>query len=385
MCDCSGGVKAGKAKSNSPPSKTTKTCTLPILEGEVVSVTWKSGVKAAKAKKTIKGPHWKKGTNVNDGAGSQRAAVYLVKSKGGRRDVEVEVKITKSQNVAGNGMLKGKIGDLAIEGSCGTSVGAHKVSAKIKELPEKIAWYKGDISWKLEAAALSSPASLKNSTRVEVFVVLDTPKAFYKKGVWVEALRFLCDKAGVTGEKTAPKAVEKIAKYCHSSHGLRYDTTGGYPAYGCGGQGGTFKLDNYIKAILPVVNCYDQAGALQSLSGALGIDARWCYQGTSPKIFGWINTTNLIGVGSCNNPFYMGNGSAKVVPATDPKRTRFGNHAFCELSSKILDACAGPHTGTESPTQYLTASVDYTETARRGYTAGLAADITHPAGVAKVE
>jgi len=385
MCDCSGGVAAGKKKTTNPAGSPVAKCTLPILEGEVVAVTWKSGIKVAKGKKTIKGPHWKKGENVNDGGGSERAAVYLVKSRAGSQNVEVQVNITKSQKVTGKGKLIGTIGNLRIEGKCGTSAGKHKVSAKIKELPDKISWNKGDILWGLEVPSLKRTILLKNTTRVEVFVILDKPGKFYKKGVWVEALRFLFDKVSVVGEKDGAGAIKKITKYCHKSHGLRYDTTSGSPLYGCTGQGGTFKLDKYIKATFKVVNCYDQAGAVQSLSGALGIKTKWCFQGTPPKIFGFIKTTDLIGVGNCNNPFYKSNGSAKIVPDKDPNRTGFGNHAFCELASKLLDACAGPHVGTENATQYLNASVDYTETTRRGRTAGVAADITRPAGIAKVE
>jgi hypothetical protein len=352
-----------------------------IFEGEIESVTWKSGIKVAWDKKTVKEPNWKKGEALEDGDGSKRPAVYLVKSKGGKQDVEVEVNITKSHGLSGKGKLLGVLGGLEIEGKCPVSKGTHKVSAKIKELPEEISWYKGDVQWGLEVASASKSYVLKNKTRLEVFVILDKPPGFFKKGTWAEALRFLCDKVGVVGLKDGATAIDSISSYCHSSHGLRYDTDGGRPVYGCGGHGGTFKLDQYIKASLTTVNCYDQAGAVQSLSSALGIPTKWCFQGTPPKIFGFINETDLIGVGKCNNPFYTAVGSSKIVPSTDPRRTSFGNHAFCELSSKMLDACAGPHVGTESGQEYLDASVDYAETTRRGDTAGMAADIVYPGGV----
>jgi len=385
MCDCSGGVAASKKKTTNTAGSPVNACKLPVLEGEVVAVTWKSGIKAAWAKATIHEPHWQKGLNVDDGGGSKRAAVYLLKNKAGSQNVEVQVNITKSQNVTGKSKLIGTLGNLRIEGECGTSAGKHTVSAKIKELPDKIYWAKGDILWGLDVPSMSRSIVLKNQTRAEVFVILDKPAGFYKKGVWVEALRFLCDKVKVTGDKDGAGVLKKISKYCHGSHGLRYDTTSGAPVYGCGGHGGSFKLDKYIKATLKVVNCYDQAGGVQSLSGALGVATSWCYQGTSPKIFGLIKTTDLIGVGNCNNPFYKSNGSAKIVPVTDPQRTGFGNHAFCEFAAKILDACAGPHVGSEDAVHYLNASVDYAETTHRGHTAGLAADIVRPAGVTKVE
>ena len=361
------------------------TLTPKVLEGEVLEITWKSGIKVAKNNKAINKPHWKKGENVIDGDGSSRAAVYLFRGKSGSNDVELKINITKSENISGNGRVLGGIGNLEIEGSCPTSVGVHVVSAKIKKLPEEVSLYKGDITWGLESTSFGGMIGLKNTTRIEVFTIFDKPSNFYKKGVWVEALRFLCNKVGVTGEKVGEKAAKKITKYCHSSHGLQYDTGGGRPVYGCSGAGGTFKLASYLKASLKIVNCYDQAAAVQSFTGALGLSAKWCFQGTPPKVFGFIKETNLIGVGKCNNPFHTTNGSAKVVSSSDPLRTAFGNHAFCDLGAKILDACAGPHIGNESPTQYLNASVDYAETTKRGHTAGAASDITYPSGVTKVE
>lgn len=359
----------------------------PALEAEVLEVRWKSGIKAALAKTTIKAPHWKKGTNVLDGNGSKRAGVYLIESKGGSHDVDVKVKVTKSENVSGTGKLLGSLGSLSVEGTCPTAVGEHTVAAKIKKLPDKISWTRGDATWGLEVSSASLSVSLKNKTRLEVFTILAAPAGFYTKGVWVEALRFLCDKVGATGVKSSRMAIQKITRHCHGGHGLRYDTTSGAPAYGAGPSGGTFKLDKYIKASLKVVNCYDQAAAVQALAGALGIAGKWSYQGRPPglKSFGLIKVTDLVGVGSCNNPFFKSNGSAKIVASTDPKRTGFGNHAFIDLGGRILDACAGPHVATETPTQYLSASVDFAEMTRRGLTAAQAADITFKAGVTKVE
>jgi len=354
------------------------------IEGKILSVTWKSGIKVSKGKQLIKGPHWKKGENVNDDDDcSIRAAVYLInKSQKGNQDVDVQIEI-KSLNISGNAKLTGSIGNLSIEGECKkTSTGIHNVTAKIKELPDSISWNKGDIQWGLEVPAINRTIIMKNRTRVEVFTILDTPGSFYKKGVWVEALRFLCNKkVNIINEKEVPEVFKKITEYCHTSHGLKYDTLSGESLYVSskygGALGGTFKLDNYIKASLKTVNCYDQAGAIQALSGALGIKAIWCFQCLQPKIFGFIKKTNLIGVGDCNNPFFKSNGSKEIVPDNDPERTSFSNHAFCKLESKIFDACAGPHLGTENAKQYLDSSVDYKETKRRNEIAGIASDILY--------
>jgi hypothetical protein len=130
---------------------------------------------------------------------------------------------------------------------------------------------------------------------------------------------------------------------------------------------------------LPDANCYDQAAALQALAGAVGIKLEWLF--LDP--FGFIKTTNLLGVGSCNNPFFKSNSTPKVIAQNNPNRTDFGNHAFCELNSKIWDACAGPHVGTEDRQQYLTASIDPTN--HLSHPGGKITDITSETGITKVE
>lgn len=119
---------------------------------------------------------------------------------------------------------------------------------------------------------------------------------------------------------------------------------------------------------------------MQALCGAVGVDTTWFYL----RPYGFINTTNLVGVGNCNNPFFGSNGSSAVVPADDPKRTAFDNHAFCGLAGKVLDACACPHIGTETKAQYCTVAIDTTPAlyARfSGFRPGTAADIIEPGGI----
>jgi hypothetical protein len=195
-------------------------------------------------------------------------------------------------------------------------------------------------------------------TRLEVFVIFDKTMSFYTDGVWAEALRFVFKKAGVTGASKPEDAVKKITTYCHTGHGMAYDTRSGAPAFFSGSPAtgmGVMGLWNYIRqSPANIVNCYDQAAAVQSFIGAIGIQTNWHYL----KPFGYINTTNLIGVGSCNNPFFKSNGSKAVVAANSPDRTAFGNHAFIGFEGKILDACAGPHTASETPRKYLEVSID---------------------------
>ena len=68
----------------------------------------------------------------------------------------------------------------------------------------------------------------------------------------------------------------------------------------------------------------------------------------------------------CRQPFYAAIPTEKIVEDADPtskKRSPFNNHAFlCYTNSQgrqvALDACIGPHVGTESIEEYLKAHID---------------------------
>ena len=180
----------------------------------------------------------------------------------------------------------------------------------------------------------------------------------------------------VKGEN-APKAISaKVTEYCHTEHGMTYDTVEGRSWFIITNTaspvpqnfGGVFCLHDYIKKershtrrimlSFNTLNCYDSAGAVQTLCGALGVETLWVYQ----QPFGYINETNLVGVGNCNNPFFTGAGNTPIVSNTDPNRTGFGNHAFIAVGTKadhvIRDACAGPHIQNENLREYLSKSID---------------------------
>lgn len=358
------------------------------FDAKIKSVTFESPIKICRKKKTVKKPHWKKGTNVNDGSGSKRAAAYLIKGKSSH-NVTVEIKVTKSKNCSGPAKLKGFLsehrgkGKLEIDGDCPVSVGTHKVSAKITNPSDCIQWYRGDITWALTVSACKTVAM--ETTRAELFFILDTPISVYQnhKGDWVEALRFVCEKAGVEDVKKKIDAAAKIDTYCHTGHGLKYDTTSGGSKYNVKHDGGSFHLGDFLSKKYSRCNCYDMAAAISSLSGAAGVELTWLFL----QPFGFLKQTDLIGIGQCNNPFFASNGSAPIVAANDKKRIAFGNHAFCELSSKVHDACAGPHKGTETRAQYIDVCIEKkTDTtlysSRRP---GKESDIVVRAGVTKVE
>lgn len=339
------------------------------LVAKVVEVVFDSDVKTAHNRAAISPPHWKEGEDFyGSNSFSERAAVILHKDAAGAdatKEVTVKVEVTINENVSGTAVLTGGIDDLDIVGDAEvpTSVGVHTVKAKIQELPDSVRWYNDNIDWGLEVADMGQCLGL-NTTRVEVFAVLQRPVQVFASapGVWSEALRFLCTKAGVLDAEKPEEALEAITSYCHASHGFVYDHLSGAPHYG--GFGPAFHLNAYINNQGgPLVNCYDQAAAVQVFSAALGIDATWEYL----QPFGFIPTVSLVGT-MCNNPFYKIPGldqihkhlDKPVVPAKSRaylKRTDFNNHAFAKFNGGIYDACAGPGLG-DSPTDYLDASID---------------------------
>jgi hypothetical protein len=342
------------------------------LAAELVSVTFKSPVKVSRAKRAIEGPHWERGkeSELPDDFAvtavlwrlpvepyARRAAVYLVAGAGGRHDVEVKVRVTKNQNVNGQARLIGAFSGLEIEGDCPTGPGEHTIAARIANPPEGIQVYRGKIGWALSLDDLGITLSL-GATLAEVYFVLSEPREpFARGGVWVEALRFIYSRMAATGETDAHAVTGKITSYCHSRHGLRYETAHGGARYGAGSHGGRFKLTAYMALSRDRCNCYDQAAAIQTFAAALGIDVAWCF--LSP--FGYIKVTNLVGVGLTNNPFFGANPAHKVVAFDSPERSSFGNHAFVSrVADTAFDGCAGPHVGDETLFQYLSASIDDT-------------------------
>ncbi|MEJ7808710.1 MAG: hypothetical protein WKG03_22665 [Telluria sp.] len=350
------------------------------LVGEIVEVSWKSGIDVARERKTVVGPHWKKGEDVKEEddpghqkyfGGSTRPGYYLVKNKAGHAILVVKIEIKKSHDQEATGILTGLLGTLKFEGKCPTTVGVHFVGLVISNLPNTLAHYEGDASWSLSTSKISVP--LSNITRLELFIGLDRPASFYKEGVWVEALRFLFKKMKASGENDVSRVAQFVTQYCHSKHGMRYEAMSGAGKFGVESMGGFFYLMKYINwpnypsnknnvygdTINNVVNCYDQAAAVQSLCGAIGVKVVWVFYNP----FGYIKTANIVGVGNSNSPFFMSKG-AKAKPIVENSgmdRTAFHNHAFLQVgdwTGNILDACAGPHIGNESMRQYLYNSID---------------------------
>lgn len=168
----------------------------------------------------------------------------------------------------------------------------------------------------------------------------------------------------------------------------------GASAFGLNESGGNFYVRYYTDpnasgtpgTLYPIINCYDQAAMVQVLSTLSSGRASWLYL----RPYGYINTTWLIGIGWCNNPFYQFNGSQPMMGTDDTDRLAFDNHVFNGqldrfniINDRIYDACAGPHTGNENSLQYLNAAIDTTTTlyATTGTWYGTEYNITQRPGV----
>ena len=194
----------------------------------------------------------------------------------------------------------------------------------------------------------------------------------HPQNAWTNALEFALKTAGAGGSDSETNALMAITRHLFSGHGLVYDTTNGQAAYvrysrrmaSFGILSPMVDLSGYMEKHPSggtnnrhIVNCYDQAGGLATLGRILGIDSR--YRFLDP--FGYINPVPLVGIGSCNNPFYHSiSNSAPLVDADAiyPERKPFGNHAFVSLNDRVFDSCAGPQLGTTNLVGYLDLVVD---------------------------
>lgn len=204
----------------------------------------------------------------------------------------------------------------------------------------------GDIEWYVWRNGKKTGTVTPEKTCLEIFWIYGYPGSMFRKGVWVEVLRLL--DVECTGLTTKESIIRRIVNYCHSGTGLRYDIYSAASHFGLTRTGGTFDLKAYLEKVRPFCNCYDQAGAVQVLLGALGIEnVSWAYM----IPFGYLKKTNLVGRGSVNNTSYLSTKSPEVIPVNHKDRDGFGNHAFCIWNDGIddipLDACTGPYVGMD--------------------------------------
>lgn len=386
------------ARKGGPPAK------VPMLRGRVVSVEFSGSAKLSENRALVTGPHWQA-----QGDRHARPVAYPKATK--KIGVKVGIEVT-SANVSGEARLQGRCADLRFEGTCAAASGTHHVEAHLEGAPEQVEWLRGEIRWSLDAPRVGHVA-LANGTPLELFSLWAAPRVPFPAhalGVPVEALRWVFRHGLVAGAKTEKALVSGVTRACHGRPKTRYDTRQGSPQFL--GLAGSFRLFRYVSPAQAGdrVNCYDQANAVYLLGRAMGANVEILYLGysqfTPHHNFGYIQPTHLIGVASCNNPFYESplplyddgtivlrafprplaprnwGGNVDVLKR-DGVRTSFGNHAFCALATEIFDACAGPVTGL-SKHDYVAAAIDRTTDyyALWSSAPGTEADIGLPAGIA---
>ena len=249
---------------------------------------------------------------------------------------------------------------------------------------DQICWLKSPI-FSLEYNDNGTPIRKNNifseKIPLEAFVLYEEPASFYKSGVWSEALRFLFEKTNINNDSQKEQSLEKITRYLHSQHGVRYDIYSGRELFASLGiPNSSFSLMEYLKKEAPlqeiavsntpdkfnrvekeivntsiqhfnIVNCHDQAAAVSVLSGALGIKTELLVINN----FGYINETKLVGIDksfdfirstslpldTCNNPFFADpnysplkivNG-VKDINHNNLPRSKFGHHVVCAFLS----------------------------------------------------
>ena len=349
-----------------PPSSPAVVCDR--FKGEILEVRFDDAVLLSEKGTSIPlaNPHWKA---VSGGTAETNPAAIPVKTK---PDIKatVKVKVIKS-DWTDLKKLNGKLGVLELEGDCPTSVGEHSVSVKVKGTPpETLFTEDGEMVWDIDVPCVTG----KNlgTTKIEIYgIVEDTSYPFLSSGRPIEALNFLYTKIptmkGMSvkdSDNPDTTITTAITQYCHTHHGLAYDTTSGKPYYLISGT--DFNLKQYINKHSTKCNCYDQASAVLVFSGIIGLNGTKCFIGwggvfgTQSRTFGYIKTAKLVGGVDTNSPFYTAAGTGAIVPQLDVKRTSFGNHEFYYNTkiNRVFDACAGPVLGGYDLKDYLESVVD---------------------------
>jgi len=345
-----------------------------MVQVKILSITIDSHITSCLGEKPVELPNWEAAIDLKDGPGSKRPGVFIIGGKGsiwhddaGERSnssslkVEVEVNGLKTGYEATLiGKLKGFIFSGKIYGkNAKRNSNKQTVIVVPNQTPPHFRRILGDMNWFLSTDQKPSPIEL-STTRLEIYWIYGYPGKMYKKGVWIEVLRLLATRC-YFGLKTKDEVITRLVNYCHAGTSLKYDISDAYYHYVEAKWGGYFKLKAFLEQSFPLCNCYDQAGLLQTLLGALGIEVSYMYM----KHFGYLNTTSLIGWGMCNNTFFLGDNPApEIVPINSPKRYGFGNHSFCLLKKwkngvdVVLDSCTGPSLGYYDKKKYIEKGID---------------------------
>jgi hypothetical protein len=243
-----------------------------------------------------------------------------------------------------------------------------------------------DLKWRLVNGKTGETLELPPHP-FELYWLYQDSGDLFRRGVPVEMLRdFTCH---LEGEGHSPeKVMAEVVKWVFNRVPPRYDILHGssYFTRVCGRLEFSFLLDSYLSAPDDpgqLCNCYDMANIVQAFLNLVGIrDVKYVFMAP----YGYLKEAQLIGRGTCNNPFYERDNSKPVVPEDDPARRPFLNHAFCVTpAGMVLDACAGPHTGTKTVAQYIQNAIDTNYPADPRCTPGTAKDIYEGKGLVMLD
>lgn len=239
----------------------------------------------------------------------------------------------------------------------------------------------GDITWRVILQPKKQAVQTSATTRLEIYAVCPTTSsaAFFKgSAVPVGLLRRLVLPARGSYVASLIQTLFQGPRFFYDSHGVLPRGT----AFGTTSVGGNLQITRWIKQTDPArtfpryMICYDTAALAQvGLAFQFGdMNFRWAFM----QPFGYIEKTDLIGWGECNNPFFHDPDDKYLADINNPIRTSFWNHAFVTLpgTNKIVDACCGPHLGTEDLVTFIFACIDRNTTLYGGkWLPGLSSDV----------
>ena len=195
-----------------------------------------------------------------------------------------------------------------------------------------------------------------------VYTVLDVPKEPWEPNgtiqcPWTDALELACTVA--EGKSDKVQALAAITSHLFQNMGFVYDAEDAESYYCKGFNSGEimFSLDGYLKKNIPYVNCADQAYGLATFGNLIGIDS--AVVKTQP--IGYINTIEIVGIGPCNNPGYLGGATTNhiaICGVDDTSRSRLTQHRYVIAEGVVFDACIGPALGTQTNIGYLESIID---------------------------
>lgn len=222
------------------------------------------------------------------------------------------------------------------------------------------------------------------SVDLEIYWLYGDPYDYFPKGIPLETLREIARVCQFNRrikhnqfdhEKQAIKlnglppgipakqwVVQQVVNHCFTRNPPRFDTWRGCSRFTISGSqyAKTLLINQYLNSkndSNALCNCTDQAGVLQYFLKVIGIDEVMVYP---LDRFGYLKEIQLVGRGTCNNPYYgtaKGCAREQAVVGNCKEQTFFENHFFCVLKIngewRVLDSCIGPYTGEDNKDQYL--------------------------------